>query len=153
MSYLLEIVILLVLIALNGIFSMSEFALVSSKKTCLRQRAEDGDTRAAVALKLSNDPTPFLSTVQIGIALIGIFAGAFGGATISEEFTAYLGKFPALSPYSNAISITLEVLLITYMTLILENLFQNGLHSIMRNQSLLTSQNLCSIFLLSQSLL
>lgn len=71
MSYLLEIVIVLVLIALNGIFSMSEFALVSSKKTRLRQRAEDGDTRAAVALKLSNDPTPFLSTVQIGITLIG----------------------------------------------------------------------------------
>ncbi len=118
MSYLLEIVIVLVLIALNGLFSMSEFALISSKKTRLRHRAEDGDTRAAAALKLSNDPTPFLSTVQIGITLIGIFAGAFGGATISEEFTAYLGKFPALSPYSNAISITLVVLLITYMTLI-----------------------------------
>jgi putative hemolysin len=118
MSYLLEITIVLVLIALNGIFSMSEFALVSAKKTRLRQRAEDGDTRATAALKLANAPTLFLSTVQIGITLIGIFTGAFGGATISEEFAAYLGKFPALSPYSNAISITLVVLLITYMTLI-----------------------------------
>ncbi len=118
MSYLLEIIIVLVLIALNGIFSMSEFALVSAKKTRLKQKAEEGNTRAASALKLANNPTPFLSTVQIGITLIGIFAGAFGGATISEEFTAYLGKFHALSPYSNAISITLVVLLITYLTLI-----------------------------------
>jgi len=118
MSYLLEIAIILVLIALNGIFSMSEFVLVSAKKTRLKQRAEDGDTRAVVALNLANEPTPFLSTVQIGITLIGIFAGAFGRATISEEFAAYLGKFPALSPYSNAISITLVVLLITYLTLI-----------------------------------
>ncbi|WP_292388483.1 hemolysin family protein [Methanosarcina sp. UBA5] len=118
MSYLLEIAIVLVLIALNGIFSMSEFALVSAKKTRLKQREEEGDTRAAVALKLANEPTPFLSTIQIGITLVGIFAGAFGGATVSEEFAAYLGKFPALSPYSNAISITLVVLLITYLTLI-----------------------------------
>ncbi|HWQ47504.1 MAG TPA: hemolysin family protein [Methanosarcina sp.] len=118
MSYLLEILIVLVLIALNGIFSMSEFALVSAKKTRLKQWEEEGDTRAAVALKLANEPTQFLSTIQIGITLVGIFAGAFGGATISEEFAAYLGKFPALSPYSSAISITLVVLLITYLTLI-----------------------------------
>ncbi len=118
MSYLLEIAIVLVLIALNGIFSMSEFALVSAKKARLKQWEEEGDTRAAVALKLANEPTPFLSTIQIGITLVGIFAGAFGGATISEEFAAYLGKFPALSMYSHAISITLVVFLITYLTLI-----------------------------------
>ncbi|WP_011307438.1 hemolysin family protein [Methanosarcina barkeri] len=118
MAYLLEIAIVLVLIALNGMFAMSEFALVSAKKTRLKQREEEGDKRATVALKLANDPTPFLSTVQIGITLVGIFAGAFSGATISEEFATYLGKFPALSPYSSAISITLVVLLITYLTLI-----------------------------------
>lgn len=118
MTYLLEIAIVLVLIALNGIFSMSEFALVSAKKTRLKQREKEGDKRAAVALKLANEPTPFLSTIQIGITLVGIFAGALGGATISKEFAVYLGKFPALSPYSNAISITLVVLLITYLTLI-----------------------------------
>lgn len=118
MAYLLEIAIVLVLIALNGIFSMSEFALVSAKKTRLKQREDEGDTRAAVALKLANEPTPFLSTIQIGITLVGIFAGAFGGATIAEGLAAYLGKFPALSLYSDAISITLVVLLITYMTLI-----------------------------------
>lgn len=118
MTYLLEIAIVLVLIALNGIFSMSEFALVSAKKTRLKQREKEGDKRAAVALKLANEPTPFLSTIQIGITLVGIFAGALGGATISKEFAVYLGKFSVLSPYNNAISITLVVLLITYLTLI-----------------------------------
>lgn len=118
MTYLLEIAIVLVLIVLNGIFSMSEFALVSAKKTRLKQREKEGDKRAAVALKLANEPTPFLSTIQIGITLVGIFAGALGGATISKEFAVYLGKFSVLSPYSNAISITLVVLLITYLTLI-----------------------------------
>ena len=84
MSYLFEIVIILVLIALNGLFALSEFAIVSAKKTRLQQRAEGGDTRAATALGLANEPTPFLSTVQIGITVVGIFAGAFGGATIAK---------------------------------------------------------------------
>ena len=118
MSYLFEIVIILALIILNGIFTISEFALVSAKKTRLRQRAEDGDIRAATALRLAHDPTPFLSTIRIGITLVGIFAGAFGGATIAEELAAYFTKFPALAPYSEALSITLTVLLITYLTLI-----------------------------------
>jgi putative hemolysin len=113
-----EIIIILVLIALNGIFAMSEFALVSAKKTRLRQKAEEGDTRAAAALKLANEPTPFLSTIQIGITLVGIFAGAFGGATIAEEMSRYLREIPALAPYSDALGITLVVLVITYLTLI-----------------------------------
>jgi putative hemolysin len=96
---------------------VSEFSLVSAKKTRLKQRAESGDTQAAAAIKLTSDPTPFLSTVQIGI-IIGILAGAFGGVTISEKFSAYLGKFHALSPYSNVISIILVVLLITHLTLV-----------------------------------
>jgi len=118
MSYIFEIFIILVLIALNGIFAMSEFALVSAKKIRLKQQAEEGDTRAAVALKLANEPTHFLSTVQIGITLVGIFAGAFGGATIAEGLAAYLRQFPFLSTYSDALSITLVVLPISYLTLI-----------------------------------
>lgn len=118
MSYLTEIIIVLVLIALNGIFSMSEFALVSARKTRLKQRAEEGDTRADVALKLANEPTPFLSTIQIGITLVGIFAGAFGGATIARGLAAYLGEFPALAPYSSGLSIIFVVIAITYLTLI-----------------------------------
>src|SRR5665647_1398820 len=99
MAYIFEIVIVLVLIALNGIFAMSEFALMSAKKIRLRQQAEEGDTRAAVALKLANNPTPFLSTIQVGITLVGIFAGAFGGATMAEELAAYLRGFSSLAPY------------------------------------------------------
>lgn len=118
MSYIFEIFIILVLIALNGIFAMSEFALVSAKKIRLKQQAEEGDTRAAVALKLANEPTHFLSTVQIGITLVGIFAGAFGGATIAEGLAAHLRQFPFLSTYSDALSITLVVLPISYLTLI-----------------------------------
>ncbi|NLO31207.1 MAG: HlyC/CorC family transporter, partial [Methanosarcina mazei] len=118
MPYLPEVIIILVLIALNGIFAMSEFALVSAKKIRLRQKAEKGDAGAETALKLSNEPTAFLSTVQIGITLVGIFAGAFGGATIAGELDTYLRDFPALARYSATLSITLVVLIITYLTLI-----------------------------------
>lgn len=118
MSYLVEIIIILVLIILNGIFAISEFALVSAKKTRLRQRAEEGDIQAATALKLANEPTPFLSTIQVGITLVGILAGAFGGATIAKELAAYFIKFPTLAPYSEALGVALVVLLITYLTLV-----------------------------------
>ena len=127
MSYLFEIVVVLVLIALNGIFAMSEFALISAKKIRLKQKAEEGDTRAAVALKLANEPTSFLSTIQIGITLVGIFAGAFGGATISEELAAYLKQFPFLSTYSDALSIILVVLAISYLTLVFGELLPKRL--------------------------
>ncbi|WP_298684531.1 hemolysin family protein [uncultured Methanomethylovorans sp.] len=118
MAYTFEIVIIIVLIVLNGIFSMSEFALVSSKKTRLKQLAEEGDTGAVAALELASKLTPFLSTIQIGITLVGILAGAFGGATVAKGLEVYLGDFPALAPYSSAVSITFVVLVITYLTLI-----------------------------------
>lgn len=118
MSYFPEIAIVLALIILNGIFSMSEFALVSAKKTRLRQWAEEGDKKAESALKLASEPTSFLSTVQIGITLVGILAGAFGGASIAEGLAGYISSIPVLARYSYALSITLVVLVITYLTLI-----------------------------------
>ncbi|MCK9580034.1 MAG: hemolysin family protein [Methanoregula sp.] len=118
MSYLFEIVIILVLIVLNGIFAMAEFALVSAKKSRLRQRADEGNTGASAAVALMDEPTPFLSTVQIGITLVGIFAGAFGGATVAAGLGAYLKEFPVLAPYADILGITLVVLVITYLTLI-----------------------------------
>ncbi len=118
MSYVFEIVIILVLILLNGIFAMAEFAIVSAKKTRLQQRAEEGDKRAAAALELANEPTHFLSTIQIGITLVGILAGAFGGVTVAEGLAVYLKEFPLLAPYSDILAITLVVLVITYLTLI-----------------------------------
>jgi len=118
MSYTFEIVIIIVLIVVNGIFAMSEFALVSAKRTRLKQMAEEGDAGAVAALELSGRLTSFLSTIQIGITLVGILAGAFGGATVAKGLAAYLGNFPAIAPYSNAMSITFVVLVITYLTLI-----------------------------------
>jgi putative hemolysin len=118
MSYTFEIAIVVTLILLNGIFAMSEFALVSSKKSRLRQLAEGGDAGADAALILSNELTPFLSTIQIGITLIGILAGAYGGATIAQGLAGYLSEFSALAPYSDALGIIIVVVIITYLTLV-----------------------------------
>jgi len=78
-----EILILILLILANGLFSMSEMAVVSARRARLQQRARDGSRGAKAALDLADHPTRFLSTVQIGITLIGILSGAFGGATIA----------------------------------------------------------------------
>jgi putative hemolysin len=118
MTYLVEIIIILVLIVLNGIFAMAEFAMVSAKKARLQKRADEGDARAAAALEIAHEPTHFLSTIQIGITLIGILAGAFGGTTVARGVAVYLNNFPLLVPYSDIISITLIVLVITYLTLV-----------------------------------
>ncbi|MBC7086215.1 MAG: HlyC/CorC family transporter [Methanomethylovorans sp.] len=118
MAYTFEIIIIFILIVLNGIFAMSEFALVSSKRTRLKQLAEKGDAGAAAALELSDRLTPFLSTIQIGITLVGILAGAFGGATVAGRLATYLRSYPFIAPYSNALSITFVVIVITYFTLI-----------------------------------
>ncbi len=88
----------------------------------LQQRADNGDGKARSALELANDPTDFLSTVQVGITLVGVLAGAFGGATIAEEISQRLVVYPLISPYSEAIGVVLVVLVITYFTLILGEL-------------------------------
>ncbi|MBN1168142.1 MAG: HlyC/CorC family transporter [Methanospirillaceae archaeon] len=118
MSYVLEMLVILFLIALNGIFAMSEFAIVSAKKMRLVKMEQEGDVRATVALDLAREPTPFLSTIQIGITLVGIFAGAFGGAMLAEQLGVYLNEiFPSV-PYSDLLSLALVVLVITYFTLV-----------------------------------
>jgi putative hemolysin len=118
----LEIIIILGLILTNGLLAMSEIAVVSSRKVRLQQRAEQGDKRAQSALDLANSPARFLSTVQIGITLVGILAGAFGGATMAQNLNAYLNQIPVLSPYSGAISLGIVVLAITYLSLVLGEL-------------------------------
>ena len=117
-----EVLFILVLILLNGLLAMAEIAIVSARKVRLFQPAEEGNERARVALDLANDPTSFLSTVQIGITLIGILAGAFGGATISKELAAWLKTFPLLAAYSNILSILFVVIPITFFSLILGEL-------------------------------
>ncbi|BCL35214.1 hemolysin family protein [Nostoc sp. MS1] len=117
-----EILIIFVLIIANGIFSMSEMAIVSARKVRLQQLANQGDAKAKAALKLAESPNNFLSTVQIGISLIGILTGAFGGATIASRLAVYVKLIPFLAPYSEPVSFGIIVLIITYLSLIVGEL-------------------------------
>ncbi|MDZ8031994.1 MAG: hemolysin family protein [Nostoc sp. DedQUE08] len=117
-----EILIILVLIIANGVFSMSEMAIVSARKVRLQQLANQGDVKAMAALKLAESPNHFLSTVQVGISLIGILTGAFGGATIANRLAVYVRLVPLLAPYSEPISFGIVVLIITYLSLIVGEL-------------------------------
>ena len=118
----LDIILLFILFLLNGVFAMSELAIASSRKTRLQQWAEEGDDRAAVALRLAEHPNRFLATVQIGITLIGIITGFYGGATLSEPVARYLARVPALAPYSQSIAVVLVVGLVTYLSLLIGEL-------------------------------
>ncbi|QMS90436.1 HlyC/CorC family transporter [Nostoc edaphicum CCNP1411] len=117
-----EILIILVLIIANGVFSMSEMAIVSARKVRLQQLANQGDVKAKAALKLAESPNHFLSTVQVGISLIGILTGAFGGATIASRLAVYVKLVPLLAPYSEPLSFGIVVLIITYLSLIIGEL-------------------------------
>jgi putative hemolysin len=127
MSAFLEIVIILVLIMVNGFFSMSEIALVSARKVRLEQSAADGDKGAAIALQLNESISRMLSSVQIGITLVGILTGALGGATLANHLTALLEKVAWLKPYAGGISLTIVVLLTTYFSLVLGELIPKRL--------------------------
>lgn len=118
----LEILFIFVLILINGFFSMSELALLSSRKVRLEQRADDGDKGAKSALELLKSSSHLLSAVQIGITLVGIFTGALGGATLAERLTVWLAKVPWLVPYAGGISIVLIVIVTTYLSLVVGEL-------------------------------
>lgn len=117
-----EILIILLLIVANGIFAMSEMAIVAARKIRLQQLANQGDAKARAALALAEAPNQFLSTVQIGITLIGILTGAFGGATIANSLAGYVRLVPGLAPYSQPLAFGIVVLIITYLSLILGEL-------------------------------
>lgn len=117
-----EILIVLLLILLNGILAMAELAIASSRRSKLQQQANDGNKKAQAALELVDSPNRFLSTVQIGITLIGIFAGAFGGATIAEQLATQLVKIPQVAPFSDALALGIVVTIITYLSLIIGEL-------------------------------
>ncbi|WP_333586479.1 hemolysin family protein [Phenylobacterium sp.] len=119
---LVAVVSVLLLLVLNGLFAMSELAVVSAKKGRLQARAKGGDKGAAAALRLAEQPTRFLSSVQVGITLIGILAGAFGQATIAAELDELLEAWPAFAAYSEPISTGLVVICITYVSLIVGEL-------------------------------
>lgn len=113
-----EISILLLMIAANGVLAMSEMAVVSASKARLERQAEEGDRRAAAALRLAKDPAHFLAAVQIGITLVGILAGAYGGATLAQQLAPAFSRVPALARYAETISVGLVVAAITYTSLV-----------------------------------
>ena len=118
----LEILFILLLIICNGIFSGSEIAVVTARKVRLQRLVEKGNRPARVALRLAESPNDFLSTVQIGITLIGILSGAVGGATVAKHLKPVLDGIKALQPYSEGLSVTLVVILITYLSLVIGEL-------------------------------
>jgi putative hemolysin len=117
-----ELIFILVLILLNGVLAMAETAFVTARKARLQYLAEAGDQSAHEALELAENPSKLLSTTQIGITLIGILAGAFGGVTLAGELANRLEQFDALRPYSHAIALGLVVLVTTYLSLVLGEL-------------------------------
>jgi putative hemolysin len=117
-----EIATLVLLTLLNGVFAMSELALVSSRKARLQSMAERGNRGARMALRLIDDPSRLLSTVQIGITLVGVVAGAFGGATLGQRFGSWLQTFPILASYGHVIGVGSVLVAITYLSIVLGEL-------------------------------
>jgi putative hemolysin len=118
----LEIAFIFVLLVANGVFAMAEIAVVSAKKARLRRLADQGSGDARVALELAESPNRFLSTVQIGITLVGIFAGAFGGATLAENLAGVIAQVSSLARYADKIAFGIVVAVITYFSLVLGEL-------------------------------
>src|SRR5512143_225171 len=112
-----EVVIVLALLLVNALFVMSEMAIVSSRKARLQQLSLEGNKRAGRALDLAQDPASFLSTVQIGITLIGVLLGALGGARLSVPLAALLRAWFPTSPYADSAAFVVVVVLITALNL------------------------------------
>ncbi len=117
-----ELLIILLLILLNGVFSMSEIAIVSSRKVRLQAAAKVGKRGAETALNLSTAPEQFLSTVQFGITLIGLLTGIYSGETITNKLEDYLSGFTVLRPIADGLSVTVVLLITTFFTVILGEL-------------------------------
>lgn len=117
-----DILIIFLLILINGIFSMAEIALVSSRKPRLEAQANKGDAKAKAALALATNPNTFLSTVQVGITLIGILTGIFSGENLKSPLIAFFNRFTWAQGYSNAIATAIIVLVITYFSLVIGEL-------------------------------
>lgn len=117
-----EILIILFLILLNGVFSMSEIAMVSARKSRLESAAKRGDQNAKIALDTALSPNRFLSTVQIGITLIGILMGIYSGENITNDLQATIETYPAMMEYSHSIAIAIVVIIMTFFSLVLGEL-------------------------------
>jgi len=122
-----EFFVIFVLLLINAFFALSEMAIVSASKPMLRQMAKQGNTRAEVALRLAEDPGKFLSTVQVGITLVGTLAGAYGGATIAAKIAPTLDEIAWIHPYGNTVAVALVVTLITFLSVVIGELIPKQL--------------------------
>lgn len=122
MEFVYEIAVILLLLVANGVFAMAEIAVVSARKAKLKDLAEKGSAGALRALALAEAPNRFLSTVQVGITMVGIVAGAYGGAKLSEDLAALLKPIPVLGPYSSGVAFGVVVVCISYLSLIIGEL-------------------------------
>lgn len=121
-SILTELALLFALILLNGVFAMAELSIVAARRERLQPMIDDGNGGAAVAMQMSQEPTPLLSTVQIGITLIGILAGALGGASIAGQLALLLEPVPLIGEYSQGISLAIVVGAITFFSVVIGEL-------------------------------
>jgi magnesium and cobalt exporter, CNNM family len=121
-SFVLETLVIFLLIAANGLLAMSEIAIVAARKARLQQSANSGDAGARTALDLSAHPNRFLATVQIGITLVGILAGAYGGATLAHDIERLAAAVPPLAPYAGIIGVGVVVVGVTFFSLVLGEL-------------------------------
>jgi putative hemolysin len=117
-----EILIILFLILLNGVFSMSEIALISARKNRLETAAKKGQKNAQTALDLANSPNKFLSTVQIGITLIGILTGIYSGDKITNDVEVFVSSFEMLQPFAHTLAVGIVVVTLTFFSLVLGEL-------------------------------
>lgn len=117
-----EVIILFILVILNGLFVMSEIALVSARRTRLETLSNKGDRKAKTALDLIDNPEKFLSTAQIGITLVAILTGVYSGEKFSKDLEPYVAKFEVLKPYADDISTALIIVLVTFLSIILGEL-------------------------------
>lgn len=122
-----EALVILILLICNGVFAMTEIALVSVRVGRLKQLAESGNSGAKQALKLLENPERFLSTVQIGITLVGVLSGAFGGAALAGYVQPWIAGIPLLAPYSSKIAFGIVVTVITYLSLVIGELAPKGI--------------------------
>lgn len=117
-----DLIIVLSLIVLNGVLAMSEAAIIAARKARLKQKVEEGNKNAEVALQLAEEPNRFLSTVQIGITLVGVLSGAFGGAALADDVNTLFRDIDLLAPYSEALALGLVVVTLTFLSLVIGEL-------------------------------
>ncbi|PID88561.1 MAG: hypothetical protein CSB03_00735, partial [Bacteroidia bacterium] len=117
-----EIIIILILILFNGFFSLSEIAVISSKTSRLKKLKNSGNNGAKIALKLRENSDNFLSSVQVGITLVGLITGAYGGISLADGLVPFLSKIPQLEPYAEGLSLVFVMFITTYITIVIGEL-------------------------------